>query len=305
MELASFRTCCRTCIGKPYPLCTLKNSITRRQSDIKVRRRNSAQELRTATASFHCREPTFLFKCSQEDAVFKVDESWNEDEETLFLERNGRVIASNLKGTCLFIVGMTSSIKSAVAKKTSEVLGYYFFDSEKLVEQASGKSSAAWELKEKDEEGFRDSESEVLRQLSSMTRLVVSTGDDAVVRSSNLGYMRNGIIIWLDIPLEALAKEMAAESVETQGHFAQTTAGSYSQALERFTKLLEERKGGYATADVKVSLQKIVDESGDKDIFSLTPTVIANEVLKGISKLLRYKELQQAASAPAIQRNIR
>ncbi|GLJ45825.1 hypothetical protein SUGI_0964300 [Cryptomeria japonica] len=302
MELASFRTCCRTYNGKSYPLFNLKNTITRRQSDVKW---NRAQALRTVTTSLRCRLPTFSFKCSQEDAVSEVNESRNEDEETLFLERNGRVIASNLKGSCLFIVGMTTSIKSAVAKKISEVLGYYFFDSEKLVEQASGESSAAWKLKEKDEEGFRDSESEVLRQLSSMTRLVVSTGDGSVVRSSNLGYMRNGITIWLDIPLEALAKEMVAERVETQGHFAQTTAGSYSQALERLSKLLEERKGGYATADVKVSLQKIVDESGYENIFSLTPTVIANEVLKGISKLLRYKELQQAASAPAIQRNIR
>ncbi|KAH9328795.1 hypothetical protein KI387_000903, partial [Taxus chinensis] len=285
MEVASFRRRCSTCTGKSYPLFHLKNIRTGRQSSLKLRKWNSVQPLSTRTP-LHLRVPTLSVKSSQEDSVSKTDESWNVDEETLFLERNGRVIASDLKGTCIFIVGMMASIKTTVAKKVSEVLGYYFFDSEKLVEQASEGSAAAWKLKEEDEEGFRDSESEVLRQLSSMTRLVVLTGDGTVVRSSNLGYMRNGIIIWLDVPLEALAKEMVSEGVETEGHFAQSTAGSYSQALAQLTKLLEERKEGYATADVKVSLQKIVDESDYEDIFALTPTVIANEVLKGISKLL-------------------
>lgn len=48
--------------------------------------------------------------------------------------------------------------KSTVAKILAEVLGYSFFDSDKLVEQAVGMPSVAQIFKEHSEAFFRDNE---------------------------------------------------------------------------------------------------------------------------------------------------
>lgn len=274
---------------------------------MKIARSKNARALRTRTPAGHSMAPTFSLKCSQH-SVSETDTSKSAilDEEASLLKKKAEEITSDLKGTCLFFVGVAGSVKATVGRTLSEVLGYYFFDSEELLEQAAGGTSAAHKFRQEDEEGFRDSESEVLRQLSSMGRLVVSTGDGAVVRPANLGYMRHGITIWLDVPLEALAKHIVEEEAETQGHLGQQSAESYSQVLARLKKSFEERRKGYASADIKVSLQKITEERGyDEDVFTVTPRVIAIEVLKAIDKLLRYKKLQEAAAAPEIQREVR
>ncbi|XP_026421186.1 uncharacterized protein LOC113317259 [Papaver somniferum] len=52
-------------------------------------------------------------------------------------------------------------------------------------------------------------QSEVLRELSLMRRLVVATGGGAVIRPINWKYMKHGITVWLDVPLEALATRIA------------------------------------------------------------------------------------------------
>jgi shikimate kinase len=53
---------------------------------------------------------------------------------------------------------MMGSGKSTVAKILAEVLGYSFFDSDKLVEQAVGMPSVAQIFKEHSEAFFRDNE---------------------------------------------------------------------------------------------------------------------------------------------------
>ncbi|XP_039820866.1 shikimate kinase 2, chloroplastic-like [Panicum virgatum] len=104
--------------------------------------------------------------------------------------------------------------KSTVGKILAEVLGYSFFDSDNLVEQAVGMSSVAQIFKIHSEAFFRENESNVLRDLSSMRRLVVATGGGAVIRPINWNYMKKGLSVWLDVPLDALAKQIAAK----QGH---------------------------------------------------------------------------------------
>ncbi|PNX57109.1 shikimate kinase, partial [Trifolium pratense] len=53
-------------------------------------------------------------------------------------------------------------------------------------------------------------ETEALNKLSLMNKLVISTGGGAVVRPINWKYMHKGVSVWLDVPVEALAKRIAA-----------------------------------------------------------------------------------------------
>ncbi|XP_057813839.1 shikimate kinase 3, chloroplastic isoform X2 [Cryptomeria japonica] len=177
------------------------------------------------------------------------------DEEALILKKKAEVLIPALKGRCIFLVGMMGSGKTTVGKIISESLGYYFFDSDRLVEEAAGGASVAQIFKDRNEQGFRDSESEVLKQLSTMYRLVVATGGGAVVRPQNWGYMKQGITVWLDVPLEALAERVVAVGTHSRPLLGQSSGDCYSEALTRLTKLYEDRAEAYGNSDVKVSLQ--------------------------------------------------
>lgn len=247
-------------------------------------------------SSFQALSCTFHGGYAVSEAEKDQFESW--DEEALVLKKKADVLVPELKGRCIFLVGMMGSGKTTVGKIISESLGYYFFDSDRLVEEAAGGASVAQIFKDHNEQGFRDSESEVLKQLSTMYRLVVATGGGAVVRPQNWGYMKQGITVWLDVPLEALAERVVAVGTHSRPLLGQSSGNGYSEALTRLTKLYEDRAEAYGNSDVKVSLQKIALEHGHEDVSPLTPTIIAIEVLKEIGKFMSYRKLMNAAAGP-------
>ncbi|KAM0884737.1 hypothetical protein ACQ4PT_030785 [Festuca glaucescens] len=109
----------------------------------------------------------------------------NSVDEALLLKSKAEQVLFELNGRCIYLVGMMGSGKSTVGKILAEVLGYSYFDSDSLVEQAGGMPSVAQIFKVHSEAFFRDNESSVLRGLSSMQRLVVATGGGDVIRPVN------------------------------------------------------------------------------------------------------------------------
>ncbi|GAB2278391.1 hypothetical protein Dimus_013076 [Dionaea muscipula] len=180
---------------------------------------------------------------------------------------------------------MNNAMKTSVGKVLAESLRYYFFDSDTLVEEAGGSDSSGKSFRDRDEDGFRESETEALKQLSSMGRLVVSAGNGAVQNSTNLGLLRHGICIWIDVPLEL----MAMGSIED---------GNQPEVLARLTMLYEEHRGGYATADASVSLLKVASKLGYDEYDQVTPEDMVLEVLKELEKLTRVKKMKEAAGIP-------
>ncbi|KAB1202855.1 putative inactive shikimate kinase like 1, chloroplastic [Morella rubra] len=184
-------------------------------------------------------------------------------------------ISPELKGTSIFLVGMKSSVKSSLGKLLADALRYYYFDSDSLVEEAAGGEFTAKSFKERDEKGFCESETEVLKQLSSMGRLVVCAGDGAVQSSTNLAFLRHGISLWIDIPLDMVAKGMLEEQSQlseseifTSEAFSELTHDD--RVLGQLSALYEEMRDGYATADATVSLQKVACQLGYDDLYSVT-----------------------------------
>ncbi|XP_015893960.2 probable inactive shikimate kinase like 1, chloroplastic isoform X3 [Ziziphus jujuba] len=206
-------------------------------------------------------------------------------------------IAPGLKGTSIFLVGMNSSMKTSLGKLLADALRYYYFDSDSLVEEAAAGKFGAKSFKESDEEGFRVSETEVLKQLSSMGRLVVCAGDGAVQSSTNLALLRHGISIWIEVPLEMVARG----EMEDQMQLAVTDSVSDSevdQVLTQLASLYEKMRGGYGTADATVSLQKIAYKLGYDDLNAVTAEDMTLEVLKEIEKLTRVKRMMEEAAKP-------
>ncbi|KAF5479270.1 hypothetical protein F2P56_000105 [Juglans regia] len=206
-------------------------------------------------------------------------------------------MSTELKGTSIFLVGMKSSIKTSLGKLLADALRYYYFDSDSLVEEAAGGASAVKSFKESDKKGFHESETEVLKQLSSMGRLVVCAGDGAVQSSTNLAFLRHGISIWIDVPLDMVARGV----FENQSQLSDSelfASEAYSEVLTQLTTLYEETRGGYATADATVSLQKVACQLGYDDLDAVTTENMTLEVLKEIEKLTRVKKMMESAARP-------
>ncbi|WOL20295.1 hypothetical protein Cni_G29099 [Canna indica] len=214
---------------------------------------------------------------------YKKPSGWenfhNSFDEALILQSKSEKVLLHLSGRCIYLVGMMGSGKTTVGKILSEVLQYAFFDSDKLVEQAVGVSSVAQIFKDYSEDFFRDNESQVLKDLSSMHRLVVATGGGAVIRPINWKHMRKGITIWLDVPLDALARRIIAVGTASRPLLHQEPGDPYTNVFMKLTDLSEKRGKAYANADVRVSLEHIAAKKGHQDASALTPTDIALEAL--------------------------
>uniref|UniRef100_A0ACD6AFL4 Uncharacterized protein n=1 Tax=Avena sativa TaxID=4498 RepID=A0ACD6AFL4_AVESA len=210
----------------------------------------------------------------------------NSVDEALLLKRKAEQVLFELNGRCIYLVGMMGSGKSTVGKILAEVLGYSYFDSDSLVEQAVGMPSVAQIFKVHSEAFFRDNESSVLRDLSSMQRLVVATGGGAVIRPVNWSYMKKGMSVMLDVPLDALAKRIAQVGTASRPLLDQPSADPYTAAFAKLSLLAEQRGDAYANADVRVSLQEIAAKQGHDDVSQLTPTDIAIEALEKIQNFV-------------------
>ncbi|KAI5078447.1 hypothetical protein GOP47_0006118 [Adiantum capillus-veneris] len=215
-------------------------------------------------------------------------------EDMLLLKKRGADLVSDLRGTCIYLVGMMGSGKSTVGKVLADALEYQFVDSDKVIEEAAGGVSVAELFKQQDEMSFRCAETQALKQLSCSVHLVVATGGGIVIRPENWSYMRYGVSVYLDVPLESLAERVVAAGTHSRPLLGGETRGTsaYTQALERLSTIYENRASCYANADAKVSLQKLATSLGYQ-VGDLTPTLIAMQTLEEIKELLIHRKQRE------------
>ncbi|TYQ28539.1 shikimate kinase [Pseudanabaena sp. UWO310] len=149
-----------------------------------------------------------------------------------------------LNGTNIFLVGMMGAGKSTIGKLLAQKLGYNFVDTDPLIEQCAGKSITDI-FTHDGEELFRDLEQQVLSQVSSYTRLVVATGGGIVLRSLNWSHLHDGIVVWIDVPVDVLHERLKAESEHRP--LLQT-----ENPLQKLTDIYEQRRDRYAQADISI-----------------------------------------------------
>ena len=137
----------------------------------------------------------------------------------------------------IVLTGMPGSGKSTIGKLL-EIDGFEFIDTDAEIEKRCGCSIKEL-INTKGEKYFRDLESEVIRDVSSESSRIISTGGGAILREENVSCLkRNGKLFFINADLKRLHA---------------TDDRPLSDTYEKLKKLYSERLGIYqATADVIV-----------------------------------------------------
>ncbi len=173
-----------------------------------------------------------------------------------------------LKGINLYLIGMMGSGKTTVGRFLAAKMGYGFCDTDAVIEKVAGKSIN--DIFNSDgEEGFRELEGKVLGELAAYTRLAIATGGGIVLRRENWSYLQQGLVVWLDVPVEILLSRLGGD-----------TTRPLLQVSDREAELktrLEQRKRLYAQADLHIT---VTDEKE-------TPEEIAARIIETIPSVLK------------------
>ncbi len=137
----------------------------------------------------------------------------------------------------IVLTGMPGSGKSTVGKLL-EIEGFEFVDTDAEIEKRCGCTIKEL-ISTKGEKYFRDMEAEVIRDISSKSSCIISTGGGAILREENINCLkRNGKLFFINADIERLQA---------------TDDRPFSDTYEKLKKLYSERLGIYqATADVIV-----------------------------------------------------
>lgn len=153
----------------------------------------------------------------------------------------------------IVLIGMPGCGKSTVGRALAKKLGRNFIDADAEIEKAAGKSIPLI-FEEDGEAEFRKLESEVLKNIGSLSSQIIATGGGCVKISENYDALKqNGKIVWITRDLAKL---------ETKGRPLSVGAD--------MSVMYDERKGLYQKfADFRIENEKTAQDAADEIIETL------------------------------------
>ncbi len=165
-------------------------------------------------------------------------------------------------GKNIVLTGFMGAGKSTVGRIIARALGMRFVDLDEEIEKKAGMSIP--EIFSKyGEEHFRDIESEIIKEVSSLSNAVIVTGGGAVIREENRKMLReNGVIVYLHVEPEEAFRRLKDDTSRPLLRV--------ENPLQRIKELMDKRKEFYRDNDFEV------------DTTGLSPEEVAEEVIKRI-----------------------
>jgi shikimate kinase len=119
-----------------------------------------------------------------------------------------------LSGNKVYIIGFMGSGKTTTGMKLAGMLGWTFTDLDRSIEEHTGLSIPGI-FATHGETWFRKVESEMLRNLSSATNIIVSTGGGAPCYDDNMDYMlETGLTLYLKLTPGQLKSRLSGTNGE-------------------------------------------------------------------------------------------
>lgn len=159
-----------------------------------------------------------------------------------------------LRGLNVYLIGMMGSGKTTVGQLLAQKLHYRFLDTDEIIETISHKTITQIFVQE-GEASFRQLETDVLKEVSAYTRTVIATGGGIILRQDNWSHLRDGMVIWLDAPIDVLTHRLAQDNTRPLLQEEDLTV--------KLTDLKQEREFLYQQADITIS---VLDRDTPQDI---------------------------------------
>lgn len=149
----------------------------------------------------------------------------------------------------IYIIGFMGSGKSTAGKKLASLLNWPFIDTDKKIEEYTGKTISEI-FEQEGEENFRIVESKILRDLKSDSNSVVATGGGTPCYQSNMDFMNEtGLTIYLKLTPGQLLKRLS----ESKGERPLIKNMDRSALLQFIEEKLVSREKWYERSDVVIN----------------------------------------------------
>ena len=166
----------------------------------------------------------------------------------------------------IYLTGFSGTGKSTVGNVLAIIMGKDFVDIDLTIEEIEGKSIPDIFTIE-GEEYFRSVETECLRQISTRSEIIVSTGGGVTVSNQNIEIMENsGAIVWLKATPETILSRLSVQSQETGVQNDRPMLVS-EQPLKRIAKLLKSRQDAYQRSNFSIDTDGKNPETVAKEIY--------------------------------------
>ena len=172
----------------------------------------------------------------------------------------------------IVLIGFRGTGKSTVGRLLAKRLERDFIDSDKYIEDSTGKTIKSI-FEEDGEEGFRQIEADTITELSKADNKVISAGGGVVLREENVNNLKdNGFLILLEATPEIIHNRIAQDKNTTQ----QRPSLTDKKPLEEIKHLIEQREHAYKNAaDYTINTSSVSCEDIVNEIIT-----IANKTIK-------------------------
>lgn len=170
----------------------------------------------------------------------------------------------------IVLIGYRCCGKTSVGMNIAEKLGKKFVDTDDLIREKSGRSIDdmvslyGWQH-------FRDIETEVIREVSSLKDQVIATGGGVIMNEENVfNLKKDGVLIWLYADVNIIKKRLKEDN--TSGESRPSLTGD--DPADEIVKVLEQREPIYESAsDMKI-------DSSNMTISEMAELILADRRIK-------------------------
>jgi len=104
----------------------------------------------------------------------------------------------------IYLIGLMGVGKTTIGKQVAKALQRPFFDSDKVIEECMGVDIPTI-FSYEGEEGFRLREQAVIKDLTSLSGIVMATGGGSVIKSENREALKNtGFVVYLHCSIDKI-----------------------------------------------------------------------------------------------------
>jgi len=156
----------------------------------------------------------------------------------------------------VYLTGFMGAGKSTVGPILANVLGWDYFDLDKIIEEHTGKKISEI-FAESGDQYFRKIESEKLKEISTGNNIIISLGGGTIAAGDNLDFIKkNGRIIYLKTSIESVYKRLIYKNDRPLLKINELNAPR-EEILKKIDSVYKAREPFYLQADFVIETENI------------------------------------------------